>query len=179
MQQKYTLEQCWTCVFNGRHYTCLPSMPSVLLSLASHAPELGENSCQDLQCRKSRAQGLWVLSQTARASRPGSYPTAGSPSRITKSNRRSFRIALAPFRSAGPPVGVELSAPCPLGCRPTPRPTFPAGECHRAACSEHSCLAKASSRCEARAPTALGSGILHPTDPQQLRAAVFIEQKEG
>ena len=150
---------------------CLPFLPSGLGG--------GEHSCQDPPCCKRRAGGLWVRSQTATASCPGSYPTAGSPSRITKSNRHSFCIALARSRLAGPPVGVELSALCPPACRPTPRPTFPAGECHHAACSEHSCLAKASSRCEARAPTALGSSSLNPTDPRQLRAAVLIEQKEG
>lgn len=158
-----------TCVSNWRR--CVSAVFALWLG--------GGTLRQDPPCCKCRARGLWVRSQTATASCPGSYPTAGSPSRITKSNRHSFCIALACSPLAGPPVGVELSALCPPACRPTPRPTFPAGECHHAACSEHSCLAKASSRCEARAPTALGSSSLNPTDPRQLIAAVLIEQKEG
>lgn len=110
---------------------------------------------------------------------PGSYPTAGSPSRSTKSNRHSFHMALTSAPRAGPPAGGELPALCPPACRPTPRPTLPAGKYHHAAHSEHSCLAKASGRCEARAPAALGNSILDPSDPQQLRAAVLIEPKEG
>lgn len=46
----------------------------------------------------------------------------------------------------------------------TPFP-LPAGECHHAVCSEHSCLARASSRCGVRAPTALGNVLFNVTDP--------------
>lgn len=159
---------------------CVRHFLSLLFCL-SPAPlqNLGENSLQDPLCCKSWAQGLCVLCQIATVSCPGSYPTAGAPSLITKSNRHSFCIALALSRLAAPPAGVEPSALCPSACRPAPRATFPAGECHHAACSEHSCLAKGSSRCEAQAQLRLAAAFSILLTHGQLRAAVLIEQKEG
>lgn len=159
MWQKYTLEQgiCvlrW-CLHMCDWCLCVCVRGFLALSFCLSPALLGslrENSLQDPLCWKSRAQGLWVLGQIATASCPRSCPTAGAPSLIAKSNRHSFCIALALSRLAGPPAGVEPSALCPPACRRSARPTFPAGECHHAACSEHSCLAKASSRCGAQRP---------------------------
>lgn len=62
----------------------------------------GKNSLQDPRCCKSWAQGLWVLWQIATASCPGSYPTAGAPSLIVKSNRHSSSLLFSPFSIGWP-----------------------------------------------------------------------------
>lgn len=108
---------------------------------------------------------------------PSFYPTAGLPLLITKNNRHSFYIVLALSPLAGPSIGMEASDLLPA-CTPTPLPTFPAGECHHAACSEHSCLANAGSRCGTR-PHCAWQQPPHATDHGQLREAVFPEQREG
>lgn len=82
-----------------------------------------------------------------------------------------------PSPRTGPPAGVELSALCPVGCRPPPRPTCPTGDCHHAAGSEHRCLAETGSRCGSQAPATLGSSGLGPLARGQLRAAVLTGQK--
>ena len=139
---------------------------------------LRENSPQDPLCWKSWAQGLWVLGQIATVSCPRSCPTAGAPSLIAKSNRHSFCVAPALSRLAGAPAGVGPSALCPPACRPSTRPPFPAGECHHAACSEHSCLAKASSRCGAQRPNCAWQW--HPQShwpPGQLEVPVLNKKR--
>lgn len=144
-------------------YVCVCHFPSLVGRFATPQQSSGRQSHQDPLCRNPGTVGSL---QIATASCPGLCPTAGAPSLIANSNRHSSCIAPAPSPLAGPPVGVEPSALCPPACRPTPRPTFPAGDCHHAARSGHSCLAKANSRCGAQAPTALGSSVCNPTDPR-------------
>lgn len=107
-----------------------PLLPCEPWFLSFHLPpillgSLGETPLQDPLCCKSRAQGLWVLSQIAMTSCPRSYPTAEALWRATQSNRHAFHMALGPARLAGPPVGVGPPTLCPLTCRPSSPPTFP------------------------------------------------------
>lgn len=103
-------EKCGKNLPLSHEYTCSMGTSTCahhFLSLAcalSLGPWLstGKNSLQDPRCCKSWAQGLWVLWQIATASCPGSYPTAGAPSLIVKSNRHSSSLLFSPFSIGWP-----------------------------------------------------------------------------